>query len=115
MVRKRWYTIPHEIMGFFAHAQTVDTRLLFPPPMWHGYDATYMHTATQTAVTKLISYFWSSYLTYIIDVISIQHATTVFTQPGTQWLHHPYFATLDTQLSAFCSLPRPHPPQCISF
>ena len=28
------YTIPHEIMGFFAHAQTVDTRPLFLRP--HG-------------------------------------------------------------------------------
>ena len=27
-------------MGFFAHAQTVDTRPLFPPPMWPGYEAT---------------------------------------------------------------------------
>ena len=23
----------------FAHAQTVDTRLLFPPPTWPGYEA----------------------------------------------------------------------------
>ena len=26
-------------MGFFAHAQTVDTRPLFPPPTWPGYEA----------------------------------------------------------------------------
>ena len=31
--------IPHEIMGFFAHVQTVDTRPLFPPPTWPGYEA----------------------------------------------------------------------------
>ena len=41
-VRKRWYTIPHEIMGFFAHAQTVDTRPLFPPPTWPGYEANFL-------------------------------------------------------------------------
>ena len=38
-VRKRWYTIPHEIMGFFVHAQTVDTRPLLTPPTWPGYEA----------------------------------------------------------------------------
>ena len=27
-------------MGFFAHAQTVDTTPLFPPPTWPGYEAT---------------------------------------------------------------------------
>ena len=27
-------------MGFFAHAQTVDTRPLFPPTTWPGYEAT---------------------------------------------------------------------------
>ena len=26
-------------MGFFVHAQTVDTRPLFPPPTWPGYEA----------------------------------------------------------------------------
>ena len=26
-------------MGFFAHAQTLDTRPLFPPPTWPGYEA----------------------------------------------------------------------------
>ena len=26
-------------MGFFAHAQTVDTRPLFPPTTWPGYEA----------------------------------------------------------------------------
>ena len=26
-------------MGVFAHAQTVDTRPLFPPPTWPGYEA----------------------------------------------------------------------------
>ena len=33
----------HELMGFFAHAQTMDTRPLFPPPTWPGYEATFMH------------------------------------------------------------------------
>ena len=37
--RKQWYTITHEIMGFFAHAQTVNTRPLFPPPTWPWYEA----------------------------------------------------------------------------
>ena len=31
-VCKGWYTIPHEIMGIFAHAQTMDTRSLFLQP-----------------------------------------------------------------------------------
>ena len=31
--------MPHEIMGFFAHVQTVDTRPLFPPPTWPEYEA----------------------------------------------------------------------------
>ena len=35
--------IPHEIMFFFAHAQTVDTRPLFPLPTWPGYEATTFH------------------------------------------------------------------------
>ena len=26
-------------MGFFVHAQTVDTRPLFPPNTWPGYEA----------------------------------------------------------------------------
>ena len=71
--------------------------------------------------TKLISCFWSavcvcvsqfslSYLTYI------QHATTVFTQPALSGftIQASIFGSLDTQVSAFCSLvPRPHPPRCI--
>ena len=66
--------------------------------------------------TKLISCFWSavcvcvsqfslSYLTYI------QHATTVFTQPALSGftIQASIFGSLDTQVSAFCSLvPRPH-------
>ena len=27
----------------FAHAQTVDTRPLFPPPTWPGYEATWLY------------------------------------------------------------------------
>ena len=36
--------IPHEIVGFFVHAQTVDTRPLFPPPTWPGYEANWYIT-----------------------------------------------------------------------
>ena len=44
MVRKQWYTIPHEIMGIFTHAQTVDIRPFFPSPTWPGYEANIMVT-----------------------------------------------------------------------
>ena len=39
-------------MGFFAHAQTVDTRPLFPPSTWLGYEATsYVEDSTGCFVT----------------------------------------------------------------
>jgi len=50
------------------------------------------------------------------EVISFQHATTVFTQPALRGSPSKplYFSSLDTQVSAFCSLvSRPHPPRCI--
>ena len=34
-------------MGLFAHAQTVDTRPLFPPTTWPGYEATSHRAADQ--------------------------------------------------------------------
>ena len=35
-------------MGFFAHAQTVDTRPLFPSPTWPGYEAKRYSTVSPT-------------------------------------------------------------------
>ena len=47
-------------MGFFAHAQTVDTRPLFPPPTWPGYKANrenkvfcYHYNGTHSAIHNL--------------------------------------------------------------
>ena len=45
-------------MGFFAHAQTVDTRPLFLPPTWPGYESshipTYKHLSTVANQTAAI-------------------------------------------------------------
>ena len=56
-------------------------------------------------VCVCVCQFSLSYLTYI------QHATTVFTQPALSGftIQASIFGSLDTQVSAFCSLvPRPH-------
>ena len=37
-------------MGFLAHAQTVDTRPLFPPPTWPGYEATFNYEGRESLV-----------------------------------------------------------------
>ena len=42
-------------MGFFAHAQTVDTRPLFPPSTWPGYEA----KAHQKDPEKLVDLHYS--------------------------------------------------------
>ena len=43
-------------MGFFAHAQTVDTGPLFPPTTWPGYEANLVLTVNRaypaTSVSK---------------------------------------------------------------
>ena len=40
-------------MGFFAHAQTVDTRPLFPPNTWPGYEANAQYTIVQAQHTNI--------------------------------------------------------------
>ena len=43
-------------MGFFMHAQTVDTRPLFPPPTWPGYEANFS-TAQFSVLASIIFMF----------------------------------------------------------
>ena len=60
-----------------------------------------------------VGQFSLSYLTYVIRCNQFQHATTMFTQPVliVFTIQASIFGSLDTQVSAFCSLvPRPHPP-----
>ena len=47
----------HEIMGFFAHAQTMDTRPLFPPTRGLGTRLIYLYTLILGTINKLLVLF----------------------------------------------------------
>ena len=44
-------------MGFFAHAQTVSTRPLFPPPTWPGYEAKEIRYSTSLCIFTAVYAF----------------------------------------------------------
>ena len=50
-------------MGFFAHAQTVDTRPFFPPLTWPGYEASQHYTCT-----CILEVWWSPKAFFVRDI-----------------------------------------------
>ena len=76
-------------MGFFVHAQAVDTRPRFPPPTWPGYetnlrDTTVLSTLCNKVVYKtrdgIIVSLWYSHLCYIA-IVHVQVQVLVFSLP----------------------------------
>ena len=62
-------------MGFFAHVQTVDTRPLFPPPTWPGYEAKGKCNACSVAVCNYKQ--GSAMLTISCDERCVQDAASI--------------------------------------
>ena len=73
-------------MGFFAHVQTMDTRPLFPPPMWPGYETT-ANSASHYCALPLpyTSHFPEKMINYYIP--SIQTPTFEIIVPISEHLH----------------------------
>ena len=72
-------------MGFFAHAQTVDTRPFFPLPTWPGYEARWLDDCNMHAcclgppLTSVINMqsctpVWFSYVLYLMHMDLINDA-----------------------------------------
>ena len=85
----------------FAHAQTVDTRPLFPPTMWPGYEASLF-----TAVFSQLSIFTTDYLRHPIQMVGVETIWELHTLSVIYSWYYPLkwwgqFAPVDTRPLSF--------------